>query len=74
MRVCPSVGWSVTLSESEKIKEIVKKLRKMEKWPEDALLTPAVLVQGVKDRIGLKSSDVGQGMKICIHGQFHILN
>ena len=32
------------------------------------------IVQGVKDRIGLKSSDVDQGLKICIHGQFHILN
>ena len=37
-------------------------------------LRRGVLVQGVKDRIGLKSSDVDQGMKICIHGQFHILN
>ena len=36
-------------------------------------LQAAPLVQGVKDRIGLKSSDVGQGMK-SIHGQFHILN
>ena len=32
------------------------------------------LVQGVKDKIGLKSSDVDQGLKICVHGQFHILN
>ena len=34
----------------------------------------AALVQGVKDKIGLKASDVDQGLKICIHGQFYILN
>ena len=34
----------------------------------------AVVVQGVKDKIGLKASDVAQGLKICIHGQFHTLN
>ena len=32
------------------------------------------IVQGVKDKIGLKASDVAQGLKICIHGQFHTLN
>ena len=36
--------------------------------------TETVIVQGVKDKIGLKASDVAQGLKICIHGQFHILN
>ena len=29
---------------------------------------------GVKVKIGLKLPDVAQGLKICIHGQFHILN
>ena len=32
------------------------------------------MVQKVKDRLELKSSDVEQGLKICIHVQFHILN
>ena len=40
----------------------------------DGRMTSRNVVQGVKDKIGLKASDVDQGLKICIHGQFYILN
>ena len=32
------------------------------------------IVQGVKDKKKLLASDLYQSLKICIHGQFHILN
>ncbi len=38
------------------------------------LCAHAVIVQGVKDKKKLLASDLYQSLKICIHGQFHILD
>ena len=38
------------------------------------LLLLSYIVQGVKDKKRLLASDLYQSLKICIHGQFHILN